>query len=65
MKKACCEAPPFVTTNILKQAAKVKSAIALVMYESVCKFGLGRGMGKNGFHIWPRKGDLEVVEGRA
>ena len=36
------------------------------MYESVCKFGGERGRwGKNGFQIWPRKEDLEVVEGKA
>jgi hypothetical protein len=24
-----------------------------------------RERGKNGFQIWPRKGDIEVVEGKA
>jgi hypothetical protein len=36
-----------------------------VMYESVCKFGGEREVGKNGFHIWPRKDDREVVKGKA
>jgi hypothetical protein len=34
---------------------------ARVMYESVCKFGGEREWGKNGFHVWPRKNDREVV----
>jgi hypothetical protein len=37
-----------------------------VMYQSVCKFGVGgRKRGKNGFHIWPREEDLGLVEGEA
>jgi hypothetical protein len=36
-----------------------------VMYESVCKFGGERERGKNGFHIWPRRDDREVVKGKA
>jgi len=37
-----------------------------VMYHIVCKFWWERGNGEeNGFHIWPRKEDLEVVEGKA
>jgi len=37
-----------------------------VMYYIVCKFWWERGNGEeNGFHIWPRKEDLEVVEGKA
>ena len=40
--------------------------VEMVMYESVCKFGGERGSGeKNGFHIWPRKDDREVVKGKA
>jgi len=36
------------------------------MYESVCKLGGGeREREKNGIQIWPRKGDLELVEGKA
>ena len=36
------------------------------MYESVCKFWWGeREVEKNGFHIWPRKDDREVVKGKA
>jgi len=37
-----------------------------VMYHIVCKFWWERGSGEeNGFHIWPRKEVLEVVEGKA
>jgi hypothetical protein len=36
-----------------------------VMYGSVCKLVGEREWGKNGFHIWPRKGDLELVKGTA
>jgi hypothetical protein len=36
------------------------------MYESVCKFDEERESGgKNGFHIWPRRDDREVVKGKA
>jgi hypothetical protein len=37
-----------------------------VMYHIVCKFWWERGSGAgNGFHIWPRKGDLKMVEAKA
>jgi hypothetical protein len=36
----------------------------LVMYQSMCKFWWGEGSGEeNGFHIWPRIEDFEVVKG--
>ena len=35
-----------------------------VMYQSMCKFWWGEGSGEeNGFHIWPRIEDIEVVKG--
>jgi len=37
----------------------------MVTYESVCKLVGEREREKNGFQIWPRKGDLELVEGKA
>ncbi len=44
----------------------VKAEKQSVMYHIVCKFWWERGNGEeNGFHIWPRKEDLEVVEGKA
>src|SRR5438874_5624522 len=43
-----------------------RATFAKVMYYIVCKFWWERGNGEeNGFHIWPRKEDLEVVEGKA
>ncbi len=37
---------------------------AMVMYQSMCKFWWGEGSGEeNGFHIWPRIEDIEVVKG--
>ena len=43
-----------------------RGASRALMYESVCKFGGERGDGvKNGFHIWPRTDDREVVKGKA
>ena len=37
-----------------------------LMYDGVCKFGGERGMEeKNGFHIWPRRDDRELVKGKA
>jgi len=41
------------------------TTIVTVMYGSVCKLVGEREWGKNGFDIWPRKGDLELVEGTA
>lgn len=38
----------------------------MVMYESVCKLCWGeREWGENGFQIWPRINDRELVEGKA
>lgn len=38
----------------------------LVMYQSVCKFWWGeREWRENGFHIWTREDDREVVKGKA
>jgi hypothetical protein len=45
---------------------KSKTPPKLVMYDSVCKFWWGeRGWEENGFHIWPRSDDRELVKGKA
>ena len=46
--------------------SSVKWRRVLVMYESVCKLCWGeREWGENGFQIWPRINDRELVEGKA
>jgi hypothetical protein len=35
------------------------------MYQFVCKFGLAGGEEENGFHIWPREDDRQMVKGKA
>ena len=42
------------------------TVLGMLMYHIVCKFWWERGSGEeNGFHIWPRKEVLDVVEGKA
>ncbi len=48
----------------LAHSFNVKDHCREVMYQSMCKFWWGEGSGEeNGFHIWPRIEDIEVVKG--
>jgi len=59
--------------QVLRAMAKIPRHLFLekelwdwLMYHIVCKFWWERGSGEeNGFHIWPRKEVLDVVEGKA
>ena len=50
--------------SLFPESWGVKLLKNVVMYQSMCKFWWGEGSGEeNGFHIWPRIEDLEVVKG--
>src|SRR5438034_9822301 len=53
----------FRSGNYSIRCAMSTWPLLMVMYHIVCKFWWERGNGEeNGFHIWQRKEDLELVE---
>jgi hypothetical protein len=61
------ESPMLIDCHCANKTTDESSTrFLMVMYESVCKLCWGeREWGENGFQIWPRIKDRELVEGKA